>query len=539
MHGMVTASVPSTPAVEIYPLGFISIGAYLEKHGFSVAIRNLALASSLFPWARPARFAAFLRGRVAGIDLQWASNADGALETASAIKRISPTMPVVMGGLSASCFWEELLEYPQVDFVIRGDCAEYPFLRLLEALRGRAPLEEVPNLAWRDKNGEIRTSGITHVPESLDEFPLDYGWVFRSCARRLDPPGPLWALPYRDWLLNPSAAFITQKGCPHGCVFCGGSVAAYASMCNRRRMAVRSPEALMRDVAGAAGILKSRFFLAGDLRDPGEDYAAEVFHLYGKSGIRNPLIIETMAPAPQEYFEQAVKAASSVIFQMSVDTHDDNIRYSFGRKYKSAQVEDTIRGALDAGCSSVRIFFGIGLPGQDRKSVMDTVAYCDELLSKFGKDRKFYPFISPLLPFVEPGSRAFRNPEKYGYENSVKNLQDCVSFARKPTWAGTLGYSTRWMSRREFVDTTYEAAIALNRVHEKHGLLAPRVRSKEEKRLRREWDDIRAGRVRRKLWLQGESSLYTPKLRGGLRKLMQIRPLGIAREALRGLIHRQ
>ncbi len=89
MHGMVTASVPSTPAVEIYPLGFLSIGAYLEKHGYSVAIRNLALTSSVLPQLRPARFAPFLRGRVAGIDLQWASNTDGALETAAAIKRCS------------------------------------------------------------------------------------------------------------------------------------------------------------------------------------------------------------------------------------------------------------------------------------------------------------------------------------------------------------------------------------------------------------------------------------------------------------------
>jgi hypothetical protein len=45
--------------------------------------------------------------------------------------------------------------------------------------------------------------------------------------------------------------------------------------------------------------------------------------------------------------------------------------------------------------------------------------------------------------------------------------------------------------------------------------------------------------VRRKFWLQGESSLYTPKLRGGLGKLTQIRPFGIAKEALRGLKREQ
>lgn len=536
MHGMVTASVPSTPAVEIYPLGFLSIGAYLERHGYSVAIRNLALAASLAPWIRPARFMPFLRGRVAGIDLQWASNADGALETADAIKRHSPATPVVMGGLSASCFWKELLACSQVDYVIRGDSAEYPFLKLMDALRGRGALEEVPNLAWRDSRGEIRTNGITYVPESLDDFPLDYGWVFRSCSRRLDPFGILWSLPYRDWLANPSAAVITQKGCPHGCIFCGGSIAAYAKLCNRRKQAVKSPPAVMRDVMSAAKILSARIFLAGDLRDPAEDYASEVFDLYEASGIRNPLIIETMAPAPREYFEKALNAAENVVFQMSVDTHDDQLRQGFGRKYTRREIEETIRGALDAGCRSVRIFFGIGLPGQDRKSVMDTVSYCGQLLEEFGADRRFYPFISPLLPFIEPGSRAFANPSKYGYDNRARTLADFISLMRKPSWAETLGYSTEHMDRKTFVETSYEAIISLNRLHEKHGLLSARVRLREEHRLKWEFEEIMTGRFRKKLWLQGESSLYTPSLRGNLRKLFFLRSRGILSEILRGLI---
>lgn len=242
-----------------------------------------------------------------------------------------------------------------------------------------------------------------------------------------------------------------------------------------------------------------------------------------------------MSPAPREYFEQALRAAPRVTFQMSVDTHDDKLRHNFGRKYTSAEVEKTIEGALGAGCGSVRIFFGIGLPGQDRKSVMDTVAYCGELLQRFGKDRRFYPFISPLLPFIEPGSRAFRNPQKYGYTNFAQTLEDCVSLMRKPNWAQTLGYCTESMDSNTLVETTYEAGIALNRIHAEHGLLSQRRRRKEESRLRRELEYIREGRVRKRLWLQGESSLYTPGLRGSLSRMLQLRPLGIIKETLRGL----
>jgi len=535
LHGMITASVPSTPVVEMYPLGFLSIASYLENRGYSVAIRNLALVSSVFPWCKPARFIPFLRGRVVGIDLQWAGTTDGALETARAIKRHSPSTPVVFGGLTASHFWRELLEYPQVDFVLRGDSTELPFFKLLEALRHRNSLHSVPNLAWRSAQGVIETSGIMHVPASLDEQFLDYGLIFRGSARRLDPLGPLWAIPYRDWLANPSAAVLTQKGCRHGCLFCGGSATAYASHSGRRRPAVKSPPAVIRELKNIAEIMKARVFLTGDLRDPGEEYAKEIFENLEKENIDNPLIIETMSPAPKEYFDQAVKASEKVVYQISADTHDDSLRRRFGRRYTSNELEETLGNALKAGCKNVRVFFGIGMPGQDKKSVMETVDYCESLLERFGGSGRFHPFISAYLPFMEPGSRAFRAPEKHGYKNYASTLEDFARLARQPSWRDTLGYRTGEMSRIEIVETAYEAAIALNRIHEKYGLIPGKARKREELRLKRELDDIRSGTVRKKFWLEGESSLYSPGLRGNLKKLFLIRPMGIIKESIKGL----
>jgi hypothetical protein len=53
LHNMMTASVPSTPAAENYPIGFLSIANYLERGGFAVGIRNLALVNPVFSRMRP------------------------------------------------------------------------------------------------------------------------------------------------------------------------------------------------------------------------------------------------------------------------------------------------------------------------------------------------------------------------------------------------------------------------------------------------------------------------------------------------------
>ena len=47
------------------------------------------------------------------------------------MKRLHPDSKVLFGGFSSSYFHEELITYPQVDLVIRGDSAEEPIAALM------------------------------------------------------------------------------------------------------------------------------------------------------------------------------------------------------------------------------------------------------------------------------------------------------------------------------------------------------------------------------------------------------------------------
>ena len=532
---MIAASVPSTAVLETYPLGFLSIGEYLERHGYHVSICNLALLNAFVPRLRPESILRRMHARVVGMDLHWATHTDGLLELACMVKKIHPGTYIVVGGFTASRFWQELLEYSEIDFVMRGDSTEYPLRCLMDALKDGRNLENVPNLAWRGKTGNIRTTGLGWVPDDIDDYRTDYTWVIRSAARHLDPVNVLLSVPYRDWLMNPSAAVLIQRGCPNDCLICGGSAHAYREICNRRRPAVKSPGAVVRDIASAARILRSRIFIGYDMQDPGRDYYQEVFRRLKALHISNPLVIEVIRPAPSEFFHAAVEAAGRVTLQISADTHDEAMRMQFGRKYTNAALEQMIAAALDAGIGTVRIFFGIGLPGQDAASVMDTVDYCGQLLERFGHDGRFFPFVSVLAPFIEPGSRAFSDPQRHGYRNIRSTLEDYRDSMRQHSWAETMGYETLGMDRSAVVDATYKATIAINRLHEKNGLVTARSRRREEERLRREWRAVQENSNIRSRWLVGESSIYTSRVRGLLIKPQAFRPFGILHEACVGL----
>jgi len=81
--------------------------------------------------------------------------------------------------------------------------------------------------------------------------------------------------------------------------------------------------------------------------------------------------------------------------------------------------------ALDAGVQRLDLFFMVGLKMQTYESVMETVEYSRRMLKKMADrgDNRLIPFISPLAPFLDPGSRAFEEPEKHGYNLFARTLR--------------------------------------------------------------------------------------------------------------------
>ncbi len=172
--------------------------------------------------------------------------------------------------------------------------------------------------------------------------------------------------------------------------------------------------------------------------------------------------------------------------EISPESHDEEIRGAFGRAYDNQSLERSIEDALGLGCRRVDLFFMIGLPRQTPESVQQTIKYCGVLLREYNKNgnTRVHPYISPLAPFLDPGSRAFENPQQYGYKLFYKTLEEHRQALLAPSWKYMLNYETDWMSRDQLVTSTYEAALALNRLKMEHGLLKQKEGHKIEMRIR-------------------------------------------------------
>ena len=136
LYGPVSDLVPSTPVFEMYPIGFTTMAEYLERNGLRVRIVNLAVRMLNDENFDPEALVKALNPAAFGIDLHWLPHAHGALAVAEMVKRHHPDTPIIFGGFSSTYFHEELIRYPFVDYVIRGDSAEEPLRQLMAHLTG-------------------------------------------------------------------------------------------------------------------------------------------------------------------------------------------------------------------------------------------------------------------------------------------------------------------------------------------------------------------------------------------------------------------
>jgi len=461
LAGPISDVVPSSPVFEMYPIGLTSIADYLERYGLRVKIINIAnrmLMSDKFDVEAKLRK---IKTKAFGIDLHWLPHAHGSIELAKIVKRLHPETPVIFGGLSATYYHKELIEYPFIDFVMCGDSTEKLMLLLMNKIEaGNTHYADIPNLTWK-KGSDYGYNPITYVPKDLDDIDVPgYRYTIRSVFKYrnfLDP------LPYNGWLQYPNTALLTARGCTQNCLICGGSREAYDQNCNRNSLALRSPKKLIEDIQFISRFSRAPIFILHDLRQGGREYVREFFRRLKELHLKNEIVFELFQYADEEFFKMMNDSVPKYSIEITLETHDEKIRRYNGKfSCTNQKVIDTLNFALKNGCKKIDLFFMVGIPGQTYISAVENIDFCETIHLACNKDPRIFYFVAPLAPFLDPASPAFEHPEVHGYKKYCHTLEDHRKAIMQPSWKHMLSYETKDMTRDDIVNSTYEAAELLN-----------------------------------------------------------------------------
>ncbi|MBN2718089.1 MAG: cobalamin-dependent protein [Deltaproteobacteria bacterium] len=150
------------------------------------------------------------------------------------IKEYLPNLIIVVGGPHASSHAKEMLtQSDQIDFIISGE-GEAPFEALVQCLRLNSDFSDVPGLVFR-KDGAIAHNPKKFI-ENIDDLPFPAWHLLKISLYQVAATS--------RWLESriPSVNMLTSRGCPFKCNFCGIQVAS------GKKFRPRSAESVLQEI---------------------------------------------------------------------------------------------------------------------------------------------------------------------------------------------------------------------------------------------------------------------------------------------------
>lgn len=469
--GPISDLVPSTPVFEMYPIGFVSMLGYLVKHGYNARIANLAVLMLSDRSFDPVSYLKNIDAEVFGLDLHWLPHIHGVYEVSKLIREIHPESKILLGGFSATYFKEEIMKkWPWIDFVLYGDYQEDPLLQLTDAVEHGKNLETIRNLVYRDENGRIKVTQQEDSEIGMSRVFIDYEALAHNTVKYHDIRGHL---PYYAWIENPEGFTVIEHGCKFNCGFCGGSNFAYVGRYGSHAPIFRNPDVVAREIELVDDIIGSPVFVVGDLNAAGEKYYTRFFKRTKERGIDVPLLTEYFVPPDRKYLTELSRNFPGFTAEISAESSVYDIRRVTGKFYSNAALEKSIEIAEELGCKKFDLYFSIGLPQQRREDVFADVEYSEKIMNRYqGKGMSIYTFISPLAPFLDPGSLFYEMPERYGYTVHGKQLMDFYNALEKgSSWEDYINYENGVMTKKDMVETTYLVGIKMIELAKKMNII--------------------------------------------------------------------
>jgi radical SAM superfamily enzyme YgiQ (UPF0313 family) len=412
------------PAVA--PIGLDYLADALAHAGHNPRVLDLCFADDIA--AEIARTCADFAPEIIGLTLRntddcYLSSQRSFLPDVAHIIRLLRTQsdaPIALGGVGYSVAPIAALDRCGADFGIAG-AGEQAFPALLEALRNRDSLDQIPGLVHRQGN-HIRRNPTSDLPQpapTTPELPRTRSWIDNR----------------RYFAQGGQAGIQTKRGCAARCCYCADPVA------HGHRVHLRSPTAVVAELEAllAQGIdhihtCDSEFNLP-----PG--HALEVAEAIARAGLGSRLRwYAYCSPAPfDDTLIDAFLRAGCAGINFGVDHGTNDQLRRLGRQFTVADLEQT--AAL---CHRHRLPFMfdllLGAPGETRASIQQTI----ELMHRLEPDCvglsvgvRLYAGTPLARQIVAQGPLA-ANPNLLGAVHHNPDLLDPVFYLARelgPDWA--------------------------------------------------------------------------------------------------------
>lgn len=207
-----------------HPIGLGYIASFLRQNGYEVAILDTTIYNIKglkcgewvhygMDWNNIKERVSDYRPNIIGISSMFTSQANSLHKTAQGIKGVSENIVIVAGGAHPTALPYEVLSDNNIDYVVLGE-GEITMLNLVQYLTGDFDLNKIDGIGYK-VDGEIIIKPRVSFISNLDSLPFPaydlmemniYSKLKASCG------------PFVKEI--PLFSVSTSRGCPMTCIFC-------------------------------------------------------------------------------------------------------------------------------------------------------------------------------------------------------------------------------------------------------------------------------------------------------------------------------
>jgi hypothetical protein len=343
------------------------------------------------------------RPNLVGISSLFTTYSEEAAEIAAICKEIDDSIITVMGGTHPTIFTEYILRSPFVDYVIRGE-GETPLFELIRALKNgeNSRISCIPGLCSK-KDGRISLPDI-HIESDINPIP----------DRNLLDPSK-----YRIDRKN-YTFFLTSRGCPFQCSFCGKPPVPYRK---------RNLSSIEHEIQACININIQSIDFEDDMLTLDKRYFDDVLNLFkGKEltlSAMNGIYSETLNSGTLEnMFKAGFRRLNFSL--VDIDSHVIGEEHRF---YSANFMR--LLPWLDSSPFLVETHFIIGLPEQKPQNIIDILIFL------MGKRL----LLGPSIFYLAPNSPLFDSFFSNGKEVNIKSLRSSFMFPANPLFQRDTTYT--------------------------------------------------------------------------------------------------
>jgi amino acid adenylation domain-containing protein/non-ribosomal peptide synthase protein (TIGR01720 family) len=397
--------------------GLLYLGSYLRRNGITTYCQfndstedYAAMKKNLEDLLEK------IQPEVVAVSLKWFPYIARVLDMCKIVKeyanRNTSPVKVVVGGNTASYYWEQIAAYDAVDYVVCGD-GEEP---LLAICRG-TPEENIPNCIYK-KDGKIIKNPIGYVQDKTHSTGI--------YLSHLD-----------EILLSKHASkfgtfFIyTHKGCAMNCLYCGGCSQAQQKTFNRKKVLRRGVEEVRKDLLEACKYTSTFQFDFDTIQKNLLDYCKGIWEGIDLSDFF--CIITTLAPPSPAFIHLVSTTFKYVYWDFDVCTLSQRHRQqlaSLGLVKPQPSDEEILE--FFQHCESqnnieVRVNLITGLPYFTAEDIKTSEKFLSHIMNHFF----CFSELHWARLHAQPGAPVMENAPKYEMYSYASVFEDFLEYSRK------------------------------------------------------------------------------------------------------------